>query len=395
MPELKDLNKGVMNAIMNAGPDVNVENLVLPSQGNTPVALDPVTPSAPPVVMPVPAIDDFPSVPDSLIPGSSQKPADVQPPASTTKTEPLPPPGTAQPSNDKDVNFAKLRTKLESTTAELVELKAKYFDPDGKQLKSEFTQSKDETDKLKQELQATQDRLARYNLMEDPRFVKKYQSKIGKIESEAKRVMKDFGIEEGLLKEVQNLSPKQRHDIILQKAPDAQYMLEPLLVQADQIRNEQQAELDDWKNTVKTLDLERTGDTELKVRQMKEALHSSATRQLEEEGHLLLQTVPGNEKWNAGVEALKRDMKQTLEVNDPKLQTKLLHQGILAPVYMTLFLKERSRAEDLQRQLVILGGTRPDIGSRTGETSASSGTRPTVEATPENAARANARKIFG
>ena len=391
---LSDLNKGVVDKVMNLKPSDVPVILEHPNQqvpvDNTPKPLDTPLPSQRTQVVPS-TMSDFPDVPTELF--GENKPVDQQKPDTGIPPSQLPPPGTAHLS-DKDKNFATLRRNYEATAAELVELKSKYFDSDGKSLKPEFVQSKDEVERLKQELQLTQDRLARYNLMEDPRFVKKYQSKIGKIESEAKRIIKDFGVEDTLLKEVQGLSPKQRHDLILQKAPDAQYMLEPLLSQIDQIKNEQQSELDDWQNTVKTLDIERTGETEMKIRQIKESLHSSITRQLEDEGHFLLKTIPGNEKWNHGVSQIKQDMRSVLEVNDPKLQAKMLFQGVVAPVYMTLYAKERVRANELQRQLEIMGGTRPDIGSR--GSSNPGGNQPIAndQATPMNAAKLNASKFF-
>lgn len=386
--QLSDLNKGVMAKIMNhplsTPPPVTPAAPVAPA----PVAPAPVPLETPPPsdrVAPVPQTIDFPD-----LPADTAKP---QPQQATP--DPLPAPGTAQPTSDKDLNFAKLRTKLEATSAELVEMKARYFAEDGKTLKPEFSQSKEEIQTLKQELQQTQDKLARYNLMDDPRFAKKYQAKLGKVENEAKRILKDFGADDALLGELTRLSPKQRHDLLMSKAPETQYMLEPLLIQHDQIRQEQGAELDDWKNTMSRLQTEQVTETEVKVRAIKEALHSSVVRDLEDEGHPILKQVPGNEAWNRAVSSLKQQMRETLEVNDPKQQTKLLHQGIIAPVYYSMMLKATARANDLQRQLEILGGVRPGVDSRGSGSPDPVGQKAIEKATPMDAAKANKERFFG
>jgi len=271
--------------------------------------------------------------------------------------EPVPPvpPASKPPENDVEKNLAALRKKLEATESELAQLKAKQTNAkaDPEVLK-----------KLQEERDQALDRLAKLDLAQDPRFQSKYSNAEKTTRALMQRIASEFGADASFVNDLMNLSIKDRTKKIADEVPDAALLFAPHLARLDELRIQKENELADASKTREQLDVLTRQGREKAISEQAAALHGQVCRELEDAGFFLLKTVPGNEKWNADVDATKKFFSEALTANDPVIQARIMGMGAVAPKLLVLYNQAYQRVKTLEAQLKTLGGMAPTVTGR-------------------------------
>lgn len=388
MSNFKDVTKKIADKMMK---DSGKAQVAPPSPDPAPVAPSPMAPD-PATVAPSPVPESKPkpasmSVPDALFGAPDPAPVPEEP---KQKLSTL----TDTKDQAKEINFQALRAKTEALETQLHEalaLKNKYFE--NGELKKEYRENTGETETLKRQLAEANEKLGKLSLEEDPAFKAKYNGRMSAVKNQIEKIAKEFGADREVVDKIAKMNWRDRHAYLIAQLPDAVHVIEPLCAQFDQIEEQRKTDLQNHETTRQQLDVEKGAHIEQAVREAKESYYSTCMRELEDEKHFLLNVVPGNETWNEGVQKVRTAMRQMLDLTDPKAQSKALMKAVTSDIYRDLFLAERNAKLELQKQLALAHGSRPDAGSGSAQTTGQL-QLPVTEATAANAAKLMTNKFF-
>lgn len=330
-------------------------NTNTPEKENSQTQPQPVTPAAQ-SNLPLPDID----VPASLLSNEPAKPPEAKP------AQPEQEPDEIKNANTKTREaFAHLRTQLSQATEELKQLRAK---PAGEQQPAvdvqQVVEMKNKMDELNKKLNDAYDQIGKFSLESDPRFKAKYEGQQQAILEQIKDLAKEWEVKEGAFDKILQSKPKQRVELINEIAPDLMPILSPLFAQYDHIERVKQMELANHKSVKSQLESEAQKTRAISEQTGKVALLQQAAVKVLKDGHFLLQPVQGNDAWNKGVEVLQKKIQYLFSHDDPAAQSEHLVLGVMAPVYLKLFKRERQAKEEIEKKLQQITGMRPSLDAQ-------------------------------
>jgi len=146
--------------------------------------------------------------------------------------------------------------------------------------------------------------------------------------------------------------------------------LAPLLAQYDHVDKMRKMDLDRATATLSEQEQIHAQELATKDKVGRMAMFKNAALKVLSDGHFVFRQLEGagNEKWNKNVAVLQAKVQALFSKDDPLAQAEHLILGVAAPVYLSLYRKEKALREDLQKQLKENFGMRPALDGRTSET---------------------------
>ncbi len=416
---LKGSAANVAASLMTTSDDGSSGDLIPP-------VADPAAPPAPAPSAATPPADPATPPPPAAAPAATPPPAAAAPPnndpnagflsdpaAPPAPTDPATPPPPAGPDmvaleaeidgidenripQAQKANFKSMRTLMANYKARVAELesgRAEFMNEDGTP-KAGFG---DEA--LREQLEESFNQIARLDLTQDPRFVKKYKDKLGVLAATAAAVIKDFDGDETILQQAAGMSLRARQQFLQEQVPEATPHLIPIFSQIDSVQQERAIEINNYQETKVALDeqsltIQGEHDQKVTAQRKSNAIALMQTQEFNVNGNSLFDPVAGDEKWNGAVANLRTEIDQAFSTNDPQAHANALVLSRLAPVFKMLYDVEKTRADDLQNQINLAAGARPRVN---GAAPPAPGATPPVPAsmTAEEASKISSERLAG
>lgn len=357
-----DHNKSINAAALKSG--VKAEQIAAvvnaPPVPPAPVAPDPVAPVSPVTPAPEPlksgsavhsvppAVPDDTGLPSFLAP---QPAAPVPAPVTASPAEPL-------PTGDAERNFAALRKKLETAESDRITLRQKV-----EELSKRTVVSAD-METLQKERDDALNRLARYDLANDPRFVAKYSLEEQTARLAINRIAKEYGANDADVQKALGMPLKERMKFFQDNLPDAVPLVAPHLARLDDLQVRKDMELQNASSVKEEMDKQNMVVREKAIEEARAALHSQVVRELADAGYYVFQVKVGDEEWNNGVQEMRQRVRDLLATGDVLAQARAFAQGAAAPVllaHVRLLDKENAK---LRQTLQLLRGASPTINAQ-------------------------------
>ena len=368
MPEdektTKEIARSLMDEELNPKPPVETPPATPPV---TPPATPPATPPVTPPATPAKKVEAFDMSTMEIPPEALGEKKEVTPPVKDV------PPTDPEPEDIKNSNqktrhaFAQLRTQLAQVQDELNQAKtAKPIEQSGDQttqVVEQVMQSKKQAEDLQGKLDKAYDEIGKFSLAADPRFRARYEGPQNAILDQVKDIAKEWEIKDDDISAFLKATPKQRVELINEKAPDMMPVLTPLLAQYDHIERLKQMDLSKHKELRQALDIEQSKNHAIADQTGRAEMFKQAAAKVMQDGHFVLNTIEGNEDWNKNVAALHQKVRYLFEQNDPVKQSEALILGVTAPVYLAMFKKERTRRIEVEKQMAKRYGAKPGLDS--------------------------------
>lgn len=262
--------------------------------------------------------------------------------------------------------FERMRLQLSQSREELVKMKSQpppTDKPSTTQVVEQVMQARKDADDLRKQLEKAYDELGRYSLAADPRWQQKYSEPQNAIVEQVKELAKQWELDEKVVDEWVKAKPRDRVDLINQSTPDLMPVVTPLLSQYDHIERLKQLDLAKHKETRAVLDREAQTKHAMLDRAGRLALFKQAAGAVLNEGHFVFKQIEGQDAWNKNVLSLHAQVQQLFEGDDYVAQAKHLIMGVAAPVYLTLYKKERAARLEAEKQLALRMRNKPGLES--------------------------------
>jgi len=295
-------------------------------------------------------LQETPDVPAELFGEKSEKPKagdDQKPP----KIEDEPPELKKADERTQEA-FRRLRTELNQANERLG--KSQQSQPvqrSTEQIAQEVTESKKQVDEMNAKLNKAYDELGKYSLSADPRFQAQYDGPQKLVVDAIKAIAKDWEVADDVVDSLLKASPKHRFEIIQESAPDMATMISGHLAQYDQYENMKKMAIEKHQETRKTLEEQHSQRATAMNQNARESLFKAASAKAIRDGHFLFTPIEGNEVWNKNVSVLHRKVSELFSGDNQMDQAEHLVLGVLAPVYLNLYKKERSRRMDIEKDM--------------------------------------------
>ena len=368
MPEdektTKEIARSLMDEELNPKPPVETPPATPPAK---PPATPPATPPVTPPTTPAKKVEAFDMSTMEIPPEALGEKKEVTPPVKDV------PPTDPEPEDIKNSNqktrhaFAQLRTQLAQVQDELNQAKtAKPIEQSGdqtSQVVEQVMQSKKQAEDLQGKLDKAYDEIGKFSLAADPRFQARYEGPQNAILDQVKDIAKEWEIKDDDISAFLKATPKQRVDLINEKAPDMMPVLTPLFAQYDHIERLKQMDLSKHKELRQALDIEQSKSHAIADQTGRAEMFKQAAAKVMQDGNFVLNTIEGNEPWNKNVAALHQKVRYLFEQNDPVKQSEALILGVTAPVYLAMFKKERTRRIEVEKQMAKRYGAKPGLDS--------------------------------
>jgi len=311
-------------------------------------------------------------VPEQVL--ADKKPEDQ---AAATPAQPTPPASEEEPEESKHWSaatrktFASLRTKLAAAEDQIQKLKtnptAPAADPNlVTQTVESATKHQQEVEALRAELNKAYDLVSRVQLEADPRFKAKYDAPKQALFDQIKDVVREWDVKDDTIRDLLKASPKRRIELANEVSPDVLPLLAPILAQYDHVDKMRKMDLDRAKSTLAEQEQAHSQEMANKDKIGRVAMFKNAAVKVLKDGHFVFRQIEGpeNEKWNKNVAALQAKAQALFTKDDPLAQAEHLILGVAAPVYLSLYRKEKALREDLQKQLKENYAMRPALSGR-------------------------------
>jgi hypothetical protein len=229
-----------------------------------------------------------------------------------------------------------------------------------KELKAALQTSKAMPEKEKEDYRKTieelTNKLSRYSLLENPKFIETYEMPLRKIEGQITKLLKEFNIQnpESVATSLLNSNIKNRTEFLKENLPDISQTLLNLSLQYDSLQESRNEALNSHSELRKKYEEEITNQRNLEQIRLKQEMMQSGLNELMEEGQFILTPKEGNEQWNKIMAATMQRIKYLFETNDVKEQAKALILASAAPVYLKMFQIERAKRKELENKFGMI-----------------------------------------
>ena len=217
---------------------------------------------------------------------------------------------------------------------------------------------------IQEELKKAHDTIGMLSLEKHPAFIAKYDSPKQLLIDQAKGVLKQYELDESIADQAVGKDIKSRIDFLTQNAPDLVSALSPLFTQIDLLENGRKSELANHEQIAATMREQQKKQSDAQVAQVQAAAFETALKDIREDKSFVFMESKSNTKHNENVSKLLAQAQKVLASDDPNLQTKMLIKGVGSDIYEKLFMAERSKRQQLEKDLAIHSKTKPRISSR-------------------------------
>lgn len=248
--------------------------------------------------------------------------------------------------------FHRLRTQLVEANERLQQLQqAKPASASTDQAVQEVLNNKKQVEELQAKLNQAYDEIGKYSLAADPRFKAQYEDQQAAIVDQIKNIAKEWDVKEDIIDSIVRASPKKRVEIINEVAPDMAPMLSGPLFQYDHLANMKKMALERHQETRQALEQRNQQQAKMINQAARETLFKGAIMNVLKSGHFVFNTIEGNEKWNKHVSILHRKVSELFSGDDQMKQAEALVLGVAAPVYREMYLRERSKRMQIEKDM--------------------------------------------
>lgn len=336
-----------------------------PEKPEIPPAAEPTKPIEPatPPKKPDDKKGEPPAVDVNVFMANAEKPDDKKP-------KPTPAPEEPEPDEIKAANqkvrhaFAQIRTKAAQLQEELNKAKSAQPAPQSQpagQIAEQLLQNKNIIDQLQAQLNKAYDEIGKFSLEADPRFKAKYSAKQEDILEQVKDTLKEWEIKDSDVVELIKATPKERIDLLNEKAPDAMAVIAPMLTQYDHYERLKRMEIEKYKETKQALEMEYATAKEQADRAGRTEMFKQAAMKVLQDGHTILQPVEGNEEWNHNVSILHQQIRGLFEKDDPLAQSHSMILGVIAPIYKKLYENTAEKLKGVEKEMKERYGAKPSL----------------------------------
>ena len=208
---------------------------------------------------------------------------------------------------------------------------------------------------LKGELNEAYDKLGQYNLMDDPRFKQTYDAPINAEADALARLVVEFTDTEekdalGYVNQLIRMAPKERIAAIHEYMPDAGSYAAQHLMRIDAQLQARGAALKTHADTKQSMDQRSVVEEQGRVAEYKHALQTQTFDELEADGVRMFGHIPGNDKFNAFSDMLRKDVDDLVNADAPT-QTKAMAMGRAMPVYRKMLDEQVAENKTLRDEL--------------------------------------------
>lgn len=377
-PNVQNMNRSVVDSIIKSeqAPAVKPDATTPPPvvQGTPPPPVKEVITDTKPAQQDLPSMDIPAALMDKIRPAKKVQPKAQERTEDHDQFDP-----EAIKLDDVDpkirVNLGRLREKWRAAEKRATELESKLKDqkPDAESVETLAA--------VRQENERLMNELSKIKIEADPRFKAKYDRAINPLLETAKSVLTSYEIKDiepaEMMAKMRGMNPRMRAEYLASQLPDelapgAIAAILPLVSQLDVIESTRKAEVDASKETAQALDEEaRVGAQQDAIAAMITAKAGALKAVAEQE--IFLQKVPGNEKWNAAVDALHDRIDSTFRSRDAGSHARAVVESALVPIYKSMFIEERTRRESLENTLRDRNIILPGVGQGSPTTQDGSG----------------------
>jgi hypothetical protein len=261
----------------------------------------------------------------------------------------------AETNENKKINMARMRTKLQAQEARLAELE-----------KAQTEGTEQVPEDVQKQLDEAYDKIAKLDLSQDPRFQAKYDQRIREtIKGITRLVVDNFESEEEaaqVVTSLANMDPISRQKFMIDNDVPEYYRNEVALRfrEADSIFQERQSALENFQESRKALEVESTVDNQQQLSQVREAIFKDTVSKLQS-AEPLLSHQPGKKEYNNFVDERLKLSREIVESNDPKVQTEFLVKGALTDTYKAMFELTQRELVEAKKELERYKGGKPDF----------------------------------
>ena len=278
------------------------------------------------------------------------------------------------PNDNYKQNIVNMRKSLQANKDKVSELQQK--------LDSLQKNSDEPSDELQKKLEEAYDKLGKFNLMQDPRFVEKYNKPIGIQMQQIKQIVGPLIDQmpedekpdpEKLIMQLANTSPVERikwmRDNISEEYRSA---IVPYFTRIDEIVGERNIAIKNHQAELKQMEKDATVKEQQKISEYRTALKAKNVQDVVADGFTIFQKKEGNKEYNEFVDTLHRNVDQIFVSNDDEVQAKAMLLGVAAPIYRNMYEHTQKKLDEAMEEIQNLKGARPKLkgeGSKSGQTS--------------------------
>lgn len=320
---------------------------------------------SPPPPAPVAPKIDVTTIPKELLPGGT-------PPEPKKEVKPIEVNDTTLEAYEKGLPEAQragfnaaVRVTMKAQKARIAELEAahKQVAPADAKVVEELNAK---LAKEAQDRQAIEDRLGRYDLAATRAFQTKFLAPEAALTQQAKDILKGFDVEDAVLDEALAAKGADLIKVLKDKATPAMAMLQPLVVQLQQLKDAKETALTNHRTILSQMQAQNQNALLEQTAKARETLYHAALEKRTQAGDFLLKELPGNDSWNTSVVGpVKQMVKALMETSDPNMQAEAFVLAAQAPVLMDSFIKANAKIAELQAEIAALQGLTPELGGGT------------------------------
>jgi hypothetical protein len=315
-------------------------------------------------VVDVTSTPDDPVVPgddDDPLAGLLDEPSAAESPADDTPADDAPPEGMDDKQKHAFEQLAFEKRELKRKNAELeTQLKSAH--------EASTAVDKDELFKVREELEAAEQRLGQLDLSQSKVFKQKYDVPVAQQVGAAVNLMQRAGLEkaeaQGLLGKALRLQDfNERANLLAEELPAASGALIAILEQVEGAQAQRSEALRNWKAT-------KAASAEALARESAEGMTTKAAEltksaveaNVAADNFMLATTGDPNSKWNRDVAERREAIRGVLIRSDPQELAKYVADGVTGRALRDLYKVERTRRIKAEKALAGVRGSTPGVG---------------------------------
>jgi|TARA_R100000081_G_scaffold17679_1_gene7262 hypothetical protein len=260
------------------------------------------------------------------------------------------------------------KEELEKQTSLLNQLKEKGLLTDDNQI-TQLEDSKEMMEKLND----AYDKLGKYDLMADPRFISKYQQPIKSHLETITSMLVDAVPEDdkanlpATVNQMVALKPVERAKFMQDNLPEElRLAVVPYFARIDEIVMERNVALQNHRETQKDIKERATTEDAIRTKAYKEAVKSKTSKDLIADGFKIFERKEGNDEYNQFVDSIYSKADMVFESEDNETQAKAMLLGVAAPVYRGMYEATEAKLREALKEIENLKGARASFnGSNT------------------------------
>ena len=280
------------------------------------------------------------------------------------------------PNDNYKQNIVNMRKSLQTNKETIKELR--------EQLDNKSNNSSEEIEK---KLSEAYDKLGKFDLMQDPRFVDKFSRPMKTQLENIKRIVspliesmpederpKDLN---QLVLNLGNADPVQRINWLKDNVPEEyRAAIIPYYTRVDEIVAERNHALKNHQSELAELKKQSVTQEEAKTEAYRKAIKAKTTTDVVQDGFSIFERKEGNAEYNEFVDTLHRNVDEIFVSNDTEVQAKAMLLGVAAPIYRNMYETTEAKLQEALTEIESLKGSKPKFKGESGSNTKNTSSEP-------------------